>query len=355
MKKWVVWLCMGLAVLGSGGESMAADHSSLLQKPNVQHMQVITQSPEESVIVDTWQDVEEKHTRIDLVAYGQSGGAATLMSEQRSVTIYQGQEQVKWPFELALRQGENKEFSRDIFDPFNISNSKRILFEASARSFEGARWEHTGTSEIDGKQVKQLRRTYTTKDGGSAVAFAYTDPATGMPVKEEHYLEGDSTPAITKLYRFEEIRDPTGFLFTNAAASLLQTEAADWLLKALDSLMPMDDALNFGMKYIAIDLGGIPGLNEAAKQQVLRSFKKYKVATMDSSLAKLREQGLYNRKNTMLDGVLLRVYKIEFVGDAVMVRASKYRSGDGAIGVKVMLEKVDGNWKVTRSDVVGIS
>jgi hypothetical protein len=208
---------------------------------------------------------------------------------------------------------------------------------------------------FNGKQVNSLKRLYKKADGQAAVNMAYVDPNTGLPIKEEYDFGENGAPAITKMYHFEEINDPEGYLFTSAASSLVERDAATWLCLALDAVMPLDDTLNSKMKYIAIDMGDMPGLDDAAKKQVLRHFEKYKVRTLEASLAQLKQKGLFNREWGMLDGPLLRIYKITITDHKVILHTSKYRSSSGAIGVAVTLEWLEGKWKVTGAALVWVS
>lgn len=348
MKKWLAWFLVCVVLLGSG-EGKAMEQSYVPPKPNVQHMQMLTKSTEGIVIVDTWQDIQRKHSRMDIVQYGWTGEAVEAMNQHRAVVLYENEK----PFEIAYSPEEKVEISRDVQDPYNLRNNKNPLFEAVDRWYSGARWERTGTVEFNGRQVNRL--TYTREGSQPAVTIVYIDPDTGLPVKEEDYIGGNSTPATTKMYVFEEIHDPTGFLFTSVASPLLERDAANWFCLALDAIMPLDDALNFNMDYIAIDMGDVPGLDEAGKKQVLQFFEKYKVKTIEASLEQLREKGVYNRENRSLDGLLLRINKITLSDDKVVLDCSKYRGDGGAIGVKVMVEWINSQWEVTNSVLTWIS
>lgn len=347
MKKWLAWFLVCVVLLGSG-EVSAVEQTTVPLKPNVQHMQVMTKSAAGIVIADTWQDIQRKHSRMDIVQYGLAGGAVEATTKHRAVVLYQNEK----PFEIAHTQGKNVEISRDIQDPYNIRNNKNPLFEAVVRWYSGARWERSGTVEFNGRQV--LKQTYTRNGSQPAVTVAYIDPDIGLPVKEEDYMGGNDTPVTTKMYVFEEIDDPTGFLFTSAVSPLLERDVANWFCLALDTVMPLDDALNGNMDYIAVDMIDVP-MNEWAKNQVLRYFEKYKVKTLEASLEQLREKGMYNRENRSLDGPLLRINKITLSDGKVILDCSKYRGAEGAIGVKVTLEWINSQWIVTNSVITWIS
>lgn len=119
---------------------------------------------------------------------------------------------------------------------------------------------------------------------------------------------------------------------------------------ALDSIMEQDKALSSEMEYIAIDMSNFDGVDEGGKEEILSYFKeKYKVDVMDTTHEQLKEKGLYNQDTMSLDGVLLRIEKVEFkVNDNIFFEGSKYRSGLGAIGVEVTIHNKDNKWKTKK-------
>lgn len=116
---------------------------------------------------------------------------------------------------------------------------------------------------------------------------------------------------------------------------------------ALDSIMKQDEALNSDMKYIAIDMSNSEEVDESDKKEILNYFKeKYKVEVMDATLEQLEEKGLYNPDTMRLDGVLLKIEKVDFkFNNKIIFEGSKYRSGLGAIGVEVKVHYKDNKWK----------
>ena len=116
---------------------------------------------------------------------------------------------------------------------------------------------------------------------------------------------------------------------------------------ALDSIMKQDRALSREMEYIAIDMSTFDGVDEGGKEEILSYFKeKYKVDVMDATFEQLKEKGLYNQDTMSLDGVLLRIEKVEFkVNDDIFFEGSKYRSGLGAVGVQVTIHNKDNKWE----------
>lgn len=124
---------------------------------------------------------------------------------------------------------------------------------------------------------------------------------------------------------------------------------------ALDAYMPIDDGLNSEMKYIAIDMSDFQNVDEQGKQQILDYFKKYNVQVMEATYEQLKEKKLLNPETGVLDGVLLRVEKIDVKFNKVIIEGDKYRAGNGAIGTRVEVQFKDGKWQVIKADGTWIS
>lgn len=116
---------------------------------------------------------------------------------------------------------------------------------------------------------------------------------------------------------------------------------------ALESIMEQDEALSSDMEYIAIDMSNFEDAAERDKEEILSYFKeKYKVEVMDATLEQLKEKGLYNSDTMGLDGVLLRIEKVDFkFNNEIFFEGSKYRSGLGAVGVEVKVHYKDNKWE----------
>ena len=124
---------------------------------------------------------------------------------------------------------------------------------------------------------------------------------------------------------------------------------------ALDSYMPVDDALNYKMQFIAIDFSTLTDINKDDREYITNYFKKYNVAIIDSTLDDLRNKGMYDPKTLVLNGLLLRITKVDISNQQVIIEGSKYRSGDGAVGFKTILEHKDGKWEIIKSSPIWIS
>ncbi|TCJ01960.1 hypothetical protein E0Y62_21780 [Cytobacillus praedii] len=98
-------------------------------------------------------------------------------------------------------------------------------------------------------------------------------------------------------------------------------------------------------------------LNNEQKREILNFFKeKYKVITMDATFGELEEKGYYNPITMTLDGVLLRIEKVDFkFNHTILFEGSKFRSGKGAIGVECIVHYKDGEWQIKESKEIWIS
>lgn len=116
---------------------------------------------------------------------------------------------------------------------------------------------------------------------------------------------------------------------------------------ALDSIMEQDEGLSSDMEFIAIDMSNFEEVTDIDKEEILNYFKeKYKIEVMDATFEQLKGKGLYNPETLSLDGVLLRIEKVEFKSNNnIFFEGSKYRSGKGAVGVEVTVHHKDNKWK----------
>ncbi|KAF1085287.1 hypothetical protein SPSYN_01423 [Sporotomaculum syntrophicum] len=125
--------------------------------------------------------------------------------------------------------------------------------------------------------------------------------------------------------------------------------------QAFDSFMPLDAGLNSNMEYIAIDMTGL-NLNAQDKATILDYFKKYKVTVMEASFDDLKQKSLFDEKHMILNGILLSIKKVDIKSDTkVQIEGSKYRSGNGAIGVVTTIIYMDNSWQIDKADITWIS
>jgi hypothetical protein len=134
------------------------------------------------------------------------------------------------------------------------------------------------------------------------------------------------------------------FLLSGCAAGNSKQNMGQIYTLALDGFMPKGEGLNSNMKYIAIDMSNFTDIDENDKKYILDYFKKYKVETMDATYEQLKEKGLFNPETMVLDGVLLRVESTDIERNKVIIKASKFRAGDAAIGGESTVIYKNGSW-----------
>jgi len=124
---------------------------------------------------------------------------------------------------------------------------------------------------------------------------------------------------------------------------------------AIDSIIGVDPALNHEMTYIAVNFDNLGYMTEAIQESIEIYLSKYQVPVINESYATLVE------KNMLIDddyikGILIDFDSIIYVADdEFLIEASKFKSGLGAVGVEVILKKVDGVWSVISAKITWIS
>lgn len=128
-------------------------------------------------------------------------------------------------------------------------------------------------------------------------------------------------------------------------------------IAALDALMEEDSVSNEDISFIAIDMSNFKNLDEDEQNEILNFFKEtYQVDVMDATFEQLKEMGLYNEEDHSLYGVLLKVEEVKFkFNNKVFFKASKFRSGKGAIGVEGKVYYKNDEWKTKDVEIVRIS
>ncbi|WP_282941128.1 peptide ABC transporter substrate-binding protein [Paenibacillus sp. RC67] len=119
---------------------------------------------------------------------------------------------------------------------------------------------------------------------------------------------------------------------------------------AFGSMIDENNAANSNTNYIAVDMSHFSDLKEQDKQEILKYFEdKYKIKVMDASYEKLLQMDLYNPDTMVLDGVLLRIEKVDFVANDFLFEGSKYRAGTHAYGYKGIVHFKNGTWQIKES------
>ncbi|GAA0134810.1 hypothetical protein YSY43_16500 [Paenibacillus sp. YSY-4.3] len=118
---------------------------------------------------------------------------------------------------------------------------------------------------------------------------------------------------------------------------------------AFEAMMPIDEALNEDMKYIAIDFSVLSHLAEEDKQYIREYISsRFAAPVKDATFEQLKESegDDFTDNGMVLSGVLLQIDKVEISENGAVIEGMKYRSGNGAVGVVIQLELKDGAWKV---------
>lgn len=128
-------------------------------------------------------------------------------------------------------------------------------------------------------------------------------------------------------------------------------------IQAIDNLLEEDTALNEGMKYIAIDMETLKGINRDDEKTITEYFERKYTKVKNASLEDLKKEGEFDVRNKLLkNGVAVKVNKVvEFTDDSIIFEASKFKSGLGAIGMEFKFKKQDRVWKLDDSGLKWIA
>ena len=150
----------------------------------------------------------------------------------------------------------------------------------------------------------------------------------------------------------------TGFEFTESNGVTSEDTEEELSLPyalAIDSIIGVDPALNHDMTYIAVNFDNMENMTEAIQDSIEIYLSKYQVPIINESYATLVE------KNMLIDddfikGILIDFDSIVYVSDdELIIEASKFKSGLGAVGVEIILKKVDDVWSVISAKITWIS
>ncbi|WP_019635387.1 hypothetical protein [Paenibacillus fonticola] len=167
---------------------------------------------------------------------------------------------------------------------------------------------------------------------------------------ETRLIEGDAGAAVEA----RESEDDRG----TAVNPEVDGSAGQLYGLAFEAMMPIDEALNQDMEYIAIDFSVLSHLTEEDKQYIEEYISsRFTAPVKDATFEQLREsEGDHFTDNGMvLSGVLLQIDKVEISENGAVIEGMKYRSGNGAAGIVIQLELKDGAWKVIEAANTGVS
>lgn len=120
---------------------------------------------------------------------------------------------------------------------------------------------------------------------------------------------------------------------------------------ALDELITTDKALNAGMEYISLDFSKEIPIKDSEKKVIQNYLEdQYDVKVYNLTLEQLIEKKLYDKTESNLKGILLKVEKQEQIAgnDQIAIEVSKYRSNMGALTSMITLTYEKGSWEVTK-------
>lgn len=118
-------------------------------------------------------------------------------------------------------------------------------------------------------------------------------------------------------------------------------------IELLCALYEDDAALNDGITYLAFDLDNCTNLTPAERNAVAWLLSgKYSLEPLTGSFGELADEGYVDKDNLSFpDGVILKITDTAIENGSFTFSASKWRSGDGAIGMEdCKATLTDGRW-----------
>ncbi len=144
---------------------------------------------------------------------------------------------------------------------------------------------------------------------------------------------------------------------TNQHTANSETGLADLYIKTIDTLFAEDAGLNDGITFIAVQMDSMKGLTKE-DEKIIEEFIQSKGYIMkNASIDELKQQKEFDEEKLYIkNGVLIKIDEIvEFNDSRIKMKASKYRSGTGAIGLTFTFKKTNGIWELLKSDIGWIS
>jgi len=123
----------------------------------------------------------------------------------------------------------------------------------------------------------------------------------------------------------------------------------------IDKLYSEDSGLNGDIKYLAIDTSHMVNLTDKTKAELLKELDKYGFIVLNMTFKDLKSQG-YIKDLVFKKGILFQIEDEPFKNNCIKMKASKWRSGLGAIGYnKITVEYKEGKWQITELTGMWIS
>jgi len=115
----------------------------------------------------------------------------------------------------------------------------------------------------------------------------------------------------------------------------------------IDKLYTEDSGLNHDIKYLAIDTSLMANLTDETKAELLKKLDNYGFTILDMPFKELQKQG-YIEDLYFKEGILFRIEDEPIKNNSIIMKASKWRSGLGAIGYNnLTIKLMDGKWEIT--------
>lgn len=124
----------------------------------------------------------------------------------------------------------------------------------------------------------------------------------------------------------------------------------------IDKLYMEDSGLNDGIKYLAIDTSLMVNLTDDVKKaELLKQLKNYGFIVLDTTFEELEKKG-YIHDLYFKEGILFRIEDEPIKNNSIIMKASKWRSGTGAMGYdNLIIEYKNNKWKISKSGSPWIS
>ncbi|MFZ5967336.1 MAG: hypothetical protein ACOYVK_09200 [Bacillota bacterium] len=115
----------------------------------------------------------------------------------------------------------------------------------------------------------------------------------------------------------------------------------------IDQLYAEDSGLNHDIKYIALDTSLMVNLTDEGKEKLLEQLENYGFEVLNMTFEELEKQG-YIQELFFKEGILFRIEDEPIKNNTITMKASKWRSGTGAIGFEDLIIKYkNGQWEIT--------
>jgi PBP1b-binding outer membrane lipoprotein LpoB len=106
-------------------------------------------------------------------------------------------------------------------------------------------------------------------------------------------------------------------------------------------------------KVISIDVSAIPNVKDSDKDIITKQLKKKSNTSIKfDSLDKLQSDGIYDKQNKYLDGVLFTISKVDKITENdYAVTASIYHSGDTSTDAICTVKYLNGTWHIINTEI----